>query len=231
MDFGKAFSFVFEDDGWITKLLLGGVILLIPVIGWFVVWGWMLEIGRRAASDTKVTLPDWNDFGVYLTRGAKAFVVGFVYALPFIILYFLEILISPHPGPRHAGGSAALGLIQLSLSCINLLYSIFLAFVLPAALMRFTMEDDNIAAGLAFGEVFNMVLSNLGTYFLVFLGSLIAGIIADLGLIACVVGVIFTFPYATAIMGHFYGQSYAVASGGSPQQPAATPPTTADWSA
>jgi len=40
MDFGKAFSFVFEDEDWIKKIGVGGLISLIPVIGVFLVLGW-----------------------------------------------------------------------------------------------------------------------------------------------------------------------------------------------
>ncbi len=228
MDFGKAFTFVFEDDGWITKLLIGGIILLIPIIGWLVVAGWMLEIGRRVAAGEPAVLPDWNDFGAYLVRGLKAFVVGLVYSLPVIILELCPVTLTMLTSSNGQGDmSTMVSMVNLLVGCVVFVYDIFLAFVLPAALMRFTMNDDNIGAGLAFGEVFRMVQENVGAYLIVVLGTLVAGLVGGLGAVVCV-GVIFTLPYASAIQGHLYGQAYAVATGGA--MPVDAPPAApADW--
>ena len=32
MDIGKAFSYVFEDEGWISKVLIGGLLIWIPIV-------------------------------------------------------------------------------------------------------------------------------------------------------------------------------------------------------
>jgi len=40
----------------------------------------------------------------------------------------------------------------------------------------------------------------------------LAGLIGQLGVIACVVGLLITIPLAAAIMGHFYGQAYKEAT-------------------
>jgi uncharacterized membrane protein len=40
MDFGRAFSFVFEDPDWLKKVAIAGLVMLIPVIGQLVVLGW-----------------------------------------------------------------------------------------------------------------------------------------------------------------------------------------------
>ena len=47
MDIGLAFSYPFQDEEWITKLLLVGVILLVPVLGLIVV----LERGDHTQCD------------------------------------------------------------------------------------------------------------------------------------------------------------------------------------
>ena len=48
MEFGKSFTYVFEDDDWITKILLAAVIAFIPIIGPLAVAGWGVEITKRA---------------------------------------------------------------------------------------------------------------------------------------------------------------------------------------
>jgi len=32
MDFGKAVSFTFDDPDWITKVAIGGVVTLVPIL-------------------------------------------------------------------------------------------------------------------------------------------------------------------------------------------------------
>jgi len=46
MDIGKTFTYVFEDEDWVKKVLIGGVINLIPIVGFFFTAGYMLEMGR-----------------------------------------------------------------------------------------------------------------------------------------------------------------------------------------
>ena len=47
MDFGKAFTYVFEDEEWIKKILIGALLSLIPFVGWWFVGGWGLEITKN----------------------------------------------------------------------------------------------------------------------------------------------------------------------------------------
>ncbi len=230
MDFGKAFSFVFEDKEWLKKIAIGGIILLIPIVN-FAILGWMLEIGRRVAGGEAEVLPGWDDFGTYFTRGLKGLVVALVYALPLIILEACTMTLSMM-GQNSNDLSTAAALVNLLISCVVFIYSIFMGFVMPAALMRFTMAADSIGEGLAFGKAISMVKDNLSAYLIVFLGSLVAGFIAPLGLIACVVGIIITYPYVVAVEGHLYGQAYAEATGGlmpAGSPPPAAPSAPADW--
>src|SRR4030065_1188818 len=86
MDFGKAFSYQFEDQDWIKKILIAAVIPLIPIIGSLVVAGWGVEITKRVIHHEPFPLADWNDFGGYLGKGFKMAVIALVYALPLIIV-------------------------------------------------------------------------------------------------------------------------------------------------
>ncbi len=233
MDFGKAFSFVFEDDNWIVKLLIGGVLMLVPILGWFVVLGWMLEIGRRVVNGEADVLPAWDDFGAFLIRGVKGAVVTFVYYLPTLILMGCAQGLMFLGGGQGGDSMSSLATLVNSLaSCVTFFYNLFIALILPAALMRFTMEGDDIGAGLAFGKVLSMVKDNLGAYLFVFLGYIIVELIAPFGLLAICVGILFTMSYGAAVLGHLYGQAYAEAAGvarplGGP--PPAAPAASADW--
>ena len=86
MDIGKAFSYVFEDEQWISKVLLGGVILLIPIVGWIAVSGYMVKIAQNVAQGNPRPLPQWGEFGDHFMRGLYAFVIGLVYLIPVFVL-------------------------------------------------------------------------------------------------------------------------------------------------
>jgi len=46
MDIGRAFKFMFDDESWITKILLGGILGLVPILN-FVLYGYQLEHRAR----------------------------------------------------------------------------------------------------------------------------------------------------------------------------------------
>ncbi len=209
MDFGKAFSFVFEDPDWARKVLIAALVLIIPIIGELVVLGWALKISQNVMEGSPRPLPD-IDFGADLARGFMGFVIGFVYALPITIVsgFFgiVDAVLANSVGNSN-GLVTAFSLVYGCFGLLALLYGIAMALVLPAAYTNY-LAKGNLGAGFHLGEVFAMVRRNIGAYFIVLLGSIVASIIASVGVIACVIGVLATGAYSYAILGHLYGQSY-----------------------
>ncbi len=218
MDFARSFSYVFEDKDWLTKILIGAVVLLIPLVGQLIVFGWALEATRRVIAGEKPELPDWSDFGGHVGNGLKAFVVGLVYGLPLIIFALCNTGVTMLANPDLVGYQTAQSMqaivtvVSLLVSCLNLIYSLFLGFVMPAALGNM-MATGELGAAFRFGEVFRLAFGHFGTYLLVLVGEILVYFIAALGLIACVVGVLFTAAYAYAVVGHLMGQAYRAAKG------------------
>jgi hypothetical protein len=52
MNFGKAFTFVFDDPEWLRKVAINALIGLIPIVGQLYLLGWGLEVARRVAMRT-----------------------------------------------------------------------------------------------------------------------------------------------------------------------------------
>ncbi len=212
MDFGLAFSFVFKDPNWLKKIAIISLVALIPILGQIVVFGWALQITRRVMNHDPNPLPDL-DFGGDLTRGFMGIVISFVYTLPItlfsgIISFFSAVL-------ENSGGDEAtvaiFSIVSICLGLFSFIFGLIVGLLLPAALTRY-LEKESIGAAFNFVEVFKKVQLNLGTYFIVLLGTIVAGFIAPLGLIACVIGVMLTYTYSLAIIGHFYGQAHLEAS-------------------
>lgn len=215
MDFGRAFTFVTEDPDWLKKILINGLIMLIPVVGTMYVLGWALEVGRRTANyEEPVRLPEL-EFGRYLGLGFKALVVVFVYSLPVMVLSLPMGILAPMASGSGTNSDIVgvlATLVSLVCSCVMILYSLVFMFIYPAAVMR-TAVTNSIGAGLKIGEVFGLVKAAPSAYLVAILGILAASFAASLvGSLLCVVGIIFTSIYSMAVTGHFMGQAYRIAS-------------------
>jgi hypothetical protein len=216
MDFSLPFGYVFKDPEWLKKLAIAGLITLIPIVGWLYLLGWGLEITRQIIKGEPVIIPN-TDFGIFLTRGLKAWVVGIVYAIPSVIFQIPSTLtnIVAQTASSDDGSGAVLGglaIVTICTSILGAIYGILLAFIYPAVYANFVANNDEISAGLRFGEIFNLIKKAPIAYLLALLGTIIAGIISGLGVIACIIGVIITISYSVLIMSHFYGQAYLEAT-------------------
>lgn len=212
MDFGKAFTFVFEDPDWLKKVAINALIGLIPLVGQFYVMGWGLEVARRIIAGSTEPLPE-VDFGTYLGHGFKALVVSLVWTAPIwlVSIVFAAIAaLTSNADPDVAEAVAMVG--GLCVGLVGIVFGIALGIMLPAALTR-TVVFGSIRDGLNFGAVWRLVAAAPGPWLLVLVGSVVAGFAASLiGSLACGIGVFFTMTLYQAVMGHFYGQAY-LASG------------------
>ena len=213
MDFGLAFSYVFEDEDWLKKLALASLLCLTG-IGIIPVLGWGLEVIRRVIKEEPEPLPDWSEFGQYFVKGILVVLVAFIYSLPIIVI-----------GSCNAGAGTLLGntgedfatpaiwILTMCLSCIYIIYGLGISLVVPAALGNYAASGE-FGSVFKLGKIFKIVKDNLGNYGLVFLGMLLSNIIAPLGAVACGIGVAVTSAYAILFNSHLIGQAYKVAAPG-----------------
>ena len=208
MNFGQAFTFVFQDPNWFKKIGIVAIVQLIPIVGQIVAMGFSIEVARRVIANDPIPLPDF-DFGGFLGKGFQAFIIGLVYAIP-LIIFLLPIQIIPMLATT-IDDADVMNILTIVVSCIcgglSFIYGIIMAFLLPAAYGRLA-ATGSMASAFKFGEVFANVRRAIVPYLIVILGLLVAGIIAPLGAIACGIGVLLTMTYYYAISGHLYGQAY-----------------------
>ncbi len=205
MDIGKSFSYMFEDEKWIEKIGIGGLVSLIPILGNFLVIGYFVELVRRVRQHEPEPLPAWDDWGGKLADGFKLFVVYLVWGLPLIILYFLILIPMMIAGDSDTGSTIA-SLFALCFGCFAFLYAIVLWLASPAITIKFA-ETGEIGAGFQVGEILNFTKSHLGEIIVVVLVSLVAYLIAGLiGAILCLIGMIFTYFWAGLVQYHMMAQ-------------------------
>ncbi|MEN4010723.1 MAG: DUF4013 domain-containing protein [Chloroflexota bacterium] len=208
MNFGLAFSYVFQDTDWIKKVGIAALVLLIPIIGQIVVLGWALNITKRVIDRHPTPLPDL-DFGNDIGRGFGGFVITFVYALPITLFGLFSGLLSGLATSQSNSDAAVTFamIVSLCFSVSVFFYVILMAVWLPAAYGNY-IAKGNLGAGFALGEVLGLVKANTGAYLIVLLGTLVVGLISPLGTVLCIIGVVLTSAYGMAITGHLYGQAY-----------------------
>jgi len=210
MNYGNAFTFQFKDAEWIKKFAIAAIFVLIPFIGPLFLAGWGLELIRRVIVEDPEPLPPWNDFGNYIVKGLQVIIIGFVYALPVILVQACTqgAFIA---GSESFSGDDAFGAIsaitQICFGCLTFLYSIFLGLFLPAAIGHFAAEGS-FGAAFRFGEIFRILKAGLGAYVLVMLANFVMPFVALFGLMFCLIGALFTFPYALTVIQYLYGEAY-----------------------
>jgi hypothetical protein len=211
MDIGKAFTYVFEDEDWVKKVLIGGVLNLIPIVGLFFTSGYMLETLKNVMEGRPLPLPEWDDWGNKFMKGLMTFIIGLIYSLPLIVIMCcLAGGVSVLAGQSEDAANAA-GSITPCFQCVNLLYSLVLMVFLPAILTKYA-EAWELGAAFRFGEIFNLVKDNLNTYLIVLVITWLAGLVGQLGLLACLVGAAFTLFYAMLVNGYAFGEAYRTVS-------------------
>jgi hypothetical protein len=211
MNYGTAFGFVFDDERWLTKIVIGGLILLIPVIGGIAVYGFILATARNMVEGKPKPLADWNEFGDILTRGFAWLAISLGYTIPFSILIVSVVLgVGTIGAALDSNGSEAASALSMALFLLMVLF-VFLAallvnILLVAAPVRY-IQTDNLGEAFNIGAVWRMLLSAPMTLFLVWLVSGLAFLLAALvGMLACGVGVLFTTIYVYGVAGHLTGQ-------------------------
>lgn len=208
MEFGKSFSFVFEDEDWIVKILLAAVIAFIPIVGGLAVAGWGVEITKRAIQKDPELLPGWGDFVNYLIKGLVVILIGFVYMLPVILVQICSngtYYFGMESGEE--GFEILANVVLACFGCLTLIYAILVFFLIAAAIGRYA-DTGEIGSAFQFKQVFAIVRAAPTAYLMVLLGAFLAGMIAMVGVIACVIGVFFTAAYANAINASLMGQAY-----------------------
>ncbi|MBO9325151.1 MAG: DUF4013 domain-containing protein [Roseiflexus sp.] len=209
MEIGKAFSCVTEDEQWITKVLIGGLIQFIPLLGTIATVGYSYRVAQNVARGSLRPLPAWGEFGDFLGRGFMGLIIGIVYLLPFFVLYgvFLFLTVA---GAAVAEDSEAvagvLGLLGLCLIPLQLVVVLVCGFASLAAIMRY-LATDSLGEAFKFGEVIAILRNHIGSFLMILVVSILAGLVASLGVIACGVGTLFTGFYAQCVIGHVIGQA------------------------
>ena len=235
MDIGKSFTYMFDDEEWVQKLAIGGLLVLvsiIPVVGWFftslVIIGYSLRLLKNVGEGVENPLPDWNDWGGDWVKGLMVVLAAVIYSLPGWVVQgsgWIVGWISGGGDPSQAGGAAAVCIAGLA--CISGLWALLVFVVFPAGMIKYATEGQ-FGVFFRFGDLFRFISDNLSNYIVAVLLNIVAAIVGAFGVILCVIGVFFTAFWSLAVGSHLYGQvqaETAAASGVGGYAPPLEPPS------
>jgi hypothetical protein len=212
MDIGRTITFVFDDEEWLKKVLIGGCLMLLPIVGQLMAMGYGLEIARRVVKGHPQPLPEWEEWGQIAMDGLMSMVISFVWGLPLALVSTCLAI----PFVFISNGDDGGAIFWILISCFSLLIillALLVALVSPAAVVHYAVTGE-FGKAFQFREIIAMVRQNLGAYLMVMLVVVVVvPIISSLGSILLGCGALFTTFFGFLVMHHAYGQAYRTAVG------------------
>jgi hypothetical protein len=207
---GDSFSWPFQDPEWAGKLLVQGLINLIPIVGWIATVGWAVMLIDNYRAGRRVLPPA----GFHLERGIALFVVWLVWAI------VINIPVNILRGAADANDSVALNSLA---GILGLAVALFLGFLAPSIVL-YTYRSG-FSGGFDLAGIWSNATANPTNSIIAGLLIWVATVIAYFGLILCCIGAIFTFPYGAAIIAGVVTWYAGVSgAGGTAMTPSAPPP-------
>jgi hypothetical protein len=187
---GDAFGFPFRDPKWVEKILIQGLILIIPIIGLIALAGWMLMTFDNIRAGRQELAPA----GFHLGRGIGLFGAWFLYAL---VLSLPGDVVSGVGGGMNAHQAFSGSSLSELGSLLGLAGQALLYFLLPSLIVM--AYHRGFSGGMDVDGVWRLATGNVSNSVMAGLIMFVAGIIAAVGIVACCIGVFFTGAYAAIV--------------------------------
>jgi hypothetical protein len=203
---GDAFSWALRDPEWISKLILMGLIGIIPIVGSMQLLGWMLTTLDNLRAGHQV-LPR-ADFR-YATRGLSLFLAGLVYGVAlFVLIYGAMFLIlfgflGTVPAASHStAGQAALpfGFFFVMFTAMSGVFALVLVLYLFVPLVVLFTDRKGFEGAFHWAGFVRALRTSPRECLAAGGLVLVAYFISGLGSYLCYVGLLFTIPYSLTIM-------------------------------
>lgn len=198
---GDAFTWPFRGPKWVEKIVIVGLIGLIPIVGVINNLGWMLAAIDRIRNGEEGLPPANFD---YLGKGLQLLVVLLVYGFVVIVVasvFFVPavVLLNTQSGENGNGLLILIGVLML-LFAFAVAVAGFLLFYAVRPAIVLAVDHRGIEGGFDVAAILRRVRQKPADAVIAGLMLIAAGFIGSLGAyLLCFVGTIFTIPYSLAM--------------------------------
>ncbi len=196
MRIGKALTYVFDDARWVSKVLIGLAISLVPILN-LAFNGYIIEIVRRMSRQESEILPEWENLERRFIDGLLLTLAYLLYSLPLILCCALLIvpilpqLFSDSLDQELVDTLTGIGMITLVCAGgVAFLYVIALSLWYPALILRYA-RYGNFGACFQIGEIWKTIAQDFGSYITLWLTIIGVGLAA--GIVIAIAGGILSF--------------------------------------
>ena len=211
MDIVENIKYPTTDSEWIKKVLIGGILLLIPILN-FVCTGYYLKV-IKGSIEGRNNMPEWDDWGDLFIKGISVLIISLAYLIIPIILISIIILIVSSSGLLLAGifESASMGVVTLLFILIGSLIGFITLFIVN---LMFPMSLAMFANEWSFGDAFKIreIISRIKSVFIEYVIAIIVIYILLL-LVFIVAWIPFigwaALFYVMVVTGKIYGKAFA----------------------
>jgi energy-coupling factor transport system substrate-specific component len=196
LDLGEAVTFVVRSDRWVRKLLAGAVCLLffwllVPLL---LLVGYTVKVTRAVRAGAR-ELPSWDHRWLLIKEGFKLLAIILVWNIPAALLSIPASLVSDQSRASEVAGIVA---------AAGSVWGLLVLLLEPAIVSQYI--DRGFLGGLNVVAVIRRARVNLALSIVV--GTLVVALstISLVGLVALVVGVLVTLPYASFVGAYLIGR-------------------------
>jgi len=208
-------KFPLHDDDWAIKVLVGGIISIIPIVN-FIALGYYLRTMRRTIQGTP-SMPAWERLGHLFVKGLGAVVIAIIYMIvPIIVAVGAAVVwgigaasgLFLSPWSLFAETSLILGLL------LSAVLAVIFGFFLPMALATYA-DVGAIGSAFHFRSVLNRIRSvshdYVVTYLVVILLTIIISVVSMIPVIGWILALFGGF-YIGVVTANMFGRVYAASS-------------------
>jgi hypothetical protein len=212
VDARRALTYVFDDERWVKKMLIGALFALGPIIivGIFFLIGYLVEIVRRVSAGSDRPLPEWRgNFGAYFRQGFPAAWGVLIWLVPFQVIWLgtalvLDLLLDLQSIP-----------VQLVFGLVMLIAAnLYAAVLVPSMIGRYA-ASPRFRSMFQFGPILASI-RRIGRGWVAVWIVHLAVLALTFITIWFIVGIVVTTAYAAMAFGHVYGQAAGVGHPGEP---------------
>jgi len=143
MRYQRSFGYLFASPDWAVNLLAGSACVLLPLVGWALLVGYLLDVIDALRQQPEEPYPgfDIDKIGHYLTRGAVPMLVQLGALLIPVMLLGITVLTVALSGGASAGPSPTVKLFASAMSIL-----------IPVVAVLTTLAAAPVTLFLAFGD-------------------------------------------------------------------------------